>query len=67
MSWTLDNYDRLGEALAEHVMLVGIALGISLVIAFPLGIWAARMTELRPAPPRLPRFAREPLGPKDCP
>jgi len=38
MSWTLENYDRLGVALAEHVMLVGIALGISLAIAFPLGI-----------------------------
>jgi osmoprotectant transport system permease protein len=42
MSWTLENYDRLGVALAEHVLMVGIALGISLAIAFPLGIWAAR-------------------------
>jgi osmoprotectant transport system permease protein len=42
MSWTLENYDRLGVALGEHVLMVGIALGISLAIAFPLGIWAAR-------------------------
>ena len=32
MSWTLENYDRLGVALGEHVLMVGIALGI----------WAAR-------------------------
>jgi osmoprotectant transport system permease protein len=42
MSWTLENYDRLAVALGEHVMLVGIALAISLALAFPLGIWSAR-------------------------
>ena len=42
MSWTLENYDRLMVALGEHVMLVGIALAISIAIAFPLGIWSAR-------------------------
>ena len=42
MNWTLENYDRLVIALGEHVMLVGIALAISLAIAFPLGIWSAR-------------------------
>ena len=42
MSWTLENYDRLIVALGEHVMLVGIALAISIAIAFPLGIWSAR-------------------------
>ena len=42
MSWTLDNYDRLAIALGEHVMLVGVALVISIAIAFPLGIWSAR-------------------------
>ena len=41
MNWTLDNYDRLLVALGEHIMLVGIALAISLAIAFPLGIWSA--------------------------
>jgi osmoprotectant transport system permease protein len=42
VSWTLENWDRLAEALGEHVVLVGTALAISLVIAFPLGIAAAR-------------------------
>jgi len=42
MSWTLENYDRLAEALGEHIVLVGMALAISLVIALPLGIWTAR-------------------------
>ena len=42
MSWTLENYDRLAEALGEHIVLVGTALAISLVIALPLGIWTAR-------------------------
>jgi osmoprotectant transport system permease protein len=42
VNWTLDNYDRLGVALGEHVVLVGAALAISLAIAFPLGIWSAR-------------------------
>jgi osmoprotectant transport system permease protein len=39
---TLNNYDRLVTALGEHIMLVGIALALSLAIAFPLGIWSAR-------------------------
>ena len=42
MSWTLENWDRLLEALGEHVELVGTALAISLVIALPIGIWTAR-------------------------
>ena len=42
MTWALNNYDRLLQALGEHVMLVGIALALSLAIAVPLGIWAAR-------------------------
>ena len=42
MNWTLENYDRLAEALGEHIVLVGTALAISLVIALPLGIWTAR-------------------------
>ena len=46
MSWAIENYDVLGVALAEHIILVATALAISLVIALPLGIWTAR----RPAP-----------------
>lgn len=42
MTWTLNNYDRLLQALGEHVMLVGTSLALSLAIALPLGIWAAR-------------------------
>jgi osmoprotectant transport system permease protein len=42
MSWTLENYDRVLIALGEHVLMVGIALAISLVIALPLGILTAR-------------------------
>jgi osmoprotectant transport system permease protein len=46
MSWALENYDRLAIALGEHVVLVGTALVLSLVIAFPLGIWTARRPAL---------------------
>lgn len=46
MSWTLENYDRLAVALGEHVMMVGIALVLSLAIAFPIGIWTARRPTL---------------------
>jgi len=42
MSWTIENWDRLAEALGEHVVMVGTALLISLAISLPLGIWAAR-------------------------
>ena len=42
MTWTLNNYDRLLQALGEHVALVGISLALSLAIALPLGIWSAR-------------------------
>lgn len=46
MSWTLENWDRLAEALGEHIVLVGTALAISLAIALPLGIAAARRPRL---------------------
>ena len=46
MSWALENYDRLAVALGEHVVLVVTALVLSLVIAFPLGIWTARRPAL---------------------
>jgi osmoprotectant transport system permease protein len=46
MSWAVENYDRLAVALGEHVVLVATALVLSLVIAFPLGIWTARRPAL---------------------
>jgi osmoprotectant transport system permease protein len=46
MSWAIENYDRLAVALGEHVVLVVTALVLSLVIAFPLGIWTARRPAL---------------------
>ena len=46
MSWVLENYDLLGVALAEHLLLVATALAISLAIALPLGIWTARRPAL---------------------
>jgi osmoprotectant transport system permease protein len=46
MSWVLENYDVLAVALVEHVQLVATTLLISLVIAFPLGIWTARRPAL---------------------
>jgi osmoprotectant transport system permease protein len=46
MSWALENYDLLAIALGEHIVLVATALILSLVIAFPLGIWTARRPAL---------------------
>ena len=46
MSWVLENYDMLGVALAEHLLLVATALAISLAIALPLGILTARRPAL---------------------
>ncbi len=46
MNWTLNNYDRLLVALAEHIELVGIGLALSLAIGVPLGIWSARRPRL---------------------
>jgi osmoprotectant transport system permease protein len=46
MSWAFENYDLLAIALGEHIVLVATALAISLVIAFPLGIWTARRPAL---------------------
>jgi osmoprotectant transport system permease protein len=42
----MENYDLLAIALGEHIVLVATALAISLVIAFPLGIWTARRPAL---------------------
>jgi len=46
MTWAIENYDRLAVALGEHVVLVVTSLVLSLVIAFPLGIWTARRPAL---------------------
>jgi osmoprotectant transport system permease protein len=46
MSWTLENYDQVAVALGEHVLMVGTALVISLLIALPLGILTARRPAL---------------------
>jgi osmoprotectant transport system permease protein len=46
MSWAIENYDLLAIALGEHIVLVATALVLSLVIAFPLGIWTARRPAL---------------------
>jgi osmoprotectant transport system permease protein len=46
MTWAIENYDLLAIALGEHIVLVATALAISLVIAFPLGIWTARRPAL---------------------
>lgn len=42
MSWTLENPDTLLVALGQHLLLVGEALILSLLISLPLGIVAAR-------------------------
>lgn len=46
MNWILDNPDTLWEALVQHVVIVAEALAISLAIALPLGIAAARRPRL---------------------
>jgi osmoprotectant transport system permease protein len=46
VTWAIENYDLLAVALGEHIVLVATALAISLVIAFPLGIWTARRPAL---------------------
>jgi osmoprotectant transport system permease protein len=46
VTWAIENYDQLAIALGEHIVLVATALVLSLVIAFPLGIWTARRPAL---------------------
>ena len=36
--WVIENLDRIGELLLEHVMLSAIAIGIGLVISFALAL-----------------------------
>jgi osmoprotectant transport system permease protein len=42
MSWTFRNLDNIALALWEHIVLVGISIGIALAISLALGIWASR-------------------------
>lgn len=46
MSWTLENADRLGAAIVEHVGLVAVALALALIISLPVGIGSARRPRL---------------------
>jgi osmoprotectant transport system permease protein len=40
--WIVDHLDQVGEQLIEHVYLTALAVGIGLLIAFPLGLVAFR-------------------------
>lgn len=40
--YALEHSGELGEAVFQHLRLVGVALGISVVLCVPLGIWTAR-------------------------
>ena len=40
--YALEHQAELGSALLQHVRLVAVALGISILICVPLGIWTAR-------------------------
>ncbi|MEC5317541.1 ABC transporter permease [Brenneria populi subsp. brevivirga] len=42
MKWVPKNIDRLLEALAQHLYLVCLSVGIALLISLTVGIWAAR-------------------------
>lgn len=42
MTWAIENPEALFTALFQHVVLVVEALGLSLAISIPLGIWSAR-------------------------
>ena len=37
-----ERWQRVGQRTVEHLGLVGISLGLALLIALPLGVWAAR-------------------------
>ncbi len=42
VDWVVDHLDEVGERLVEHLTLTGIAVGVGLLISFPLAIWAYR-------------------------
>lgn len=41
-SYALSRPSEFGGALSDHLWLVTIALGISIVICIPLGVWTSR-------------------------
>ena len=52
VTWAIENYDLLaGSAWRAHRAGVGSALVLSLLIAFPLGIWTARRPRRSTSPP----------------
>lgn len=40
--YALDHIDELLDALLRHLMLVGVAIGIAILVCVPLGIWISR-------------------------
>lgn len=43
-TWTymLSHSAELGNAIVDHLMLVGVSLGVALLISLPLGVWTSR-------------------------
>jgi osmoprotectant transport system permease protein len=44
--WVIRNLDAIGQRIAEHLILTGLAVGIGLVISFVLSLWVARHPRL---------------------
>ena len=44
--WVIRNLDAIGQRIAEHLVLTGLAVGIGLVISFVLSLWVARHPRL---------------------
>lgn len=42
MTWTLRHLDDVGEALWQHIVLVGISIAIALSISLVIGVWTSR-------------------------
>jgi osmoprotectant transport system permease protein len=42
MNWTLRHLDDVGEALWQHIVLVGISIAIALAISLVVGVWTSR-------------------------
>jgi osmoprotectant transport system permease protein len=42
MTWTLRHLDDVGEALWQHIVLVGISIAIALAISLVVGVWTSR-------------------------
>ncbi|MFE4104900.1 ABC transporter permease [Almyronema epifaneia] len=40
--YAISNSDKFLDALLQHLLLVGVPLGIGLLIGLPLGVWSAR-------------------------